>query len=219
MVNLVDVKDVSIAFGSTPVLSQASLAIDEHDFMGVQGPNGSGKSVLFKLIVGFLKPDSGRVVVSPKLKSAGEDFPSKIGIIIDRPGFIGGLTGFDNLRRLASIRGLIGDEHIEEALHRVGLAPNLRQSVRHYSLGMKQKLALAQAFMEGQPLLLLDEPFNGLDKTSVRDIRALLHELHEEGRTIVMTSHNQEDIDELCTSVYELDRMQFDRVRPPASAS
>lgn len=219
MVNLVDVKDVSIAFGSTPVLSHASLAIDEHDFMGVQGPNGSGKSVLFKLIVGFLKPDSGRVVVSPKLKSAGEDFPSKIGIIIDRPGFIGGLTGFDNLRRLASIRGLIGDEHIEEALHRVGLAPNLRQSVRHYSLGMKQKLALAQAFMEGQPLLLLDEPFNGLDKTSVRDIRALLRELHEEGRTIVMTSHNQEDIDELCTSVYELDRMQFDRVRPPASAS
>lgn len=219
MVNLVDVKDVSIAFGSTPVLSHASLAIDEHDFMGVQGPNGSGKSVLFKLIVGFLTPDSGRVVVSPKLKSAGEDFPSKIGIIIDRPGFIGGLTGFDNLRRLASIRGLIGDEHIEEALHRVGLAPNLRQSVRHYSLGMKQKLALAQAFMEGQPLLLLDEPFNGLDKTSVRDIRALLHELHEEGRTIVMTSHNQEDIDELCTSVYELDRMQFDRVRPPASAS
>ena len=219
MVNLVDVKDVSIAFGSTPVLSHASLAIDEHDFMGVQGHNGSGKSVLFKLIVGFLKPDSGRVVVSPKLKSAGEDFPSKIGIIIDRPGFIGGLTGFDNLRRLASIRGLIGDEHIEEALHRVGLAPNLRQSVRHYSLGMKQKLALAQAFMEGQPLLLLDEPFNGLDKTSVRDIRALLHELHEEGRTIVMTSHNQEDIDELCTSVYELDRMQFDRVRPPASAS
>lgn len=219
MVNLVDVKDASIAFGSTPVLSHASLAIDEHDFMGVQGPNGSGKSVLFKLIVGFLKPDSGRVVVSPKLKSAGEDFPSKIGIIIDRPGFIGGLTGFDNLRRLASIRGLIGDEHIEEALHRVGLAPNLRQSVRHYSLGMKQKLALAQAFMEGQPLLLLDEPFNGLDKTSVRDIRALLRELHEEGRTIVMTSHNQEDIDELCTSVYELDRMQFDRVRPPASAS
>lgn len=219
MVNLVDVKDVSIAFGSTPVLSHASLAIDEHDFMGVQGPNGSGKSVLFKLIVGFLKPDSGRVVVSPKLKSAGEDFPSKIGIIIDRPGFIGGLTGFDNLRRLASIRRLIGDEHIEEALHRVGLAPNLRQSVRHYSLGMKQKLALAQALMEGQPLLLLDEPFNGLDKTSVRDIRALLHELHEEGRTIVMTSHNQEDIDELCTSVYELDRMQFDRVRPPASAS
>ena len=219
MVNLVDVKDVSIAFGSTPVLSHASLAIDEHDFMGVQGPNGSGKSVLFKLIVGFLKPDSGRVVVSPKLKSAGEDFPSKIGIIIDRPGFIGGLTGFDNLRRLASIRGLIGDQHIEEALHRVGLAPNLRQSVRHYSLGMKQKLALAQAFMEGQPLLLLDEPFNGLDKTSVRDIRVLLHELHEEGRTIVMTSHNQEDIDELCTSVYELDRMQFDRVRPPASAS
>lgn len=219
MVNLVDVKDVSIAFGSTPVLSHASLAIDEHDFMGVQGPNGSGKSVLFKLIVGFLKPDSGRVVVSPKLKSAGEDFPSKIGIIIDRPGFIGGLTGFDNLRRLAAIRGLIGDQQIEEALHRVGLAPNLRQSVRHYSLGMKQKLALAQAFMEGQPLLLLDEPFNGLDKTSVRDIRALLRELHEEGRTIVMTSHNQEDIDELCTSVYELDRMQFDRVRPPASAS
>lgn len=219
MVKLVDVKDVSIAFGSTPVLSHASLAIDEHDFMGVQGPNGSGKSVLFKLIVGFLKPDSGRVVVSPKLKSAGEDFPSKIGIIIDRPGFIGGLTGFDNLRRLAAIRGLIGDQQIEEALHRVGLAPNLRQSVRHYSLGMKQKLALAQAFMEGQPLLLLDEPFNGLDKTSVRDIRALLHELHEEGRTIVMTSHNQEDIDELCTSVYELDRMQFDRVRPPASAS
>ncbi|MCT1715897.1 ABC transporter ATP-binding protein [Dermabacter hominis] len=219
MVNLVDVKDVSIAFGSTPVLSHASLAIDEHDFMGVQGPNGSGKSVLFKLIAGFLKPDSGRVVVSPKLKSTGEDFPSKIGIIIDRPGFIGGLTGFDNLRRLAAIRGLIGDQQIEEALHRVGLAPNLRQSVRHYSLGMKQKLALAQAFMEGQPLLLLDEPFNGLDKTSVRDIRALLHELHEEGRTIVMTSHNQEDIDELCTSVYELDRMQFDRVRPPASAS
>ncbi|MDN5717222.1 MAG: ABC transporter ATP-binding protein [Janibacter sp.] len=189
------------------------LEIHQGKIHGIQGPNGSGKSVIFKLICGFLTPDSGEVLVHDSLKRPGDTFPTGFGVIIDRPGFLGGSTGLDNLLELAKIQGRVGRDEVVAAMERVGLQPGARQKVRNYSLGMKQKLALAQAFMEGQQALLLDEPFNALDRSSVEIVRQLLMELRAEGRTIVLTSHNQADIDALCDHVWLLDDHALEPVR------
>lgn len=204
---------VGKAFKGRPLLYNVNAEINEGITYGIQGPNGSGKSVLFKLMCGFLKPDEGTVSIDPAYLSPSRVFPEHFGVIIDRPGSLPHRTGLENLRSLAKIRGKIGDDQIIQAMERVGLDPDLRQKVRHYSLGMKQKLALAQAIMEDQRVLLLDEPFNALDASSVHHIRALLRDLSAEGRTIVMTSHNQEDIDELCQQVHLVNGQTLEKVR------
>ncbi|MDO5500278.1 MAG: ATP-binding cassette domain-containing protein, partial [Propionibacteriaceae bacterium] len=149
--------------------------------------------------------------LDPQFSKPGDDFPTSVGLIIDRPGYLPGLTGMQNLQELAKIRAVAAQADIVAAMERVGLPPGTRQRVRNYSLGMKQKLAIAQSFMEGQQLLLLDEAFNGLDASSVKNIRSLLTELRDEGRTIVITSHNQADIDAVCDDVWLLDAQQFER--------
>lgn len=201
--------DVTKKFKNLEVLSNASIDFPVGAITGVQGPNGSGKSVLFKLICGFLRPEGGEVYLNPRYIKPGNDYPTDFGIIIDRPGYLGGLTGIDNLRELARIRGIATDADITAAMERVGLPPSTTQKVRNYSLGMKQKLGLAQAFMEGQQLLLLDEAFNGLDTSSVALVRQLFLDLRDEGRTIVMTSHHQEDITTVCDHVWQLDNRTF----------
>lgn len=179
----------------------------------LQGPNGCGKTVLLKVITAFVKPDYGTVEIDPAFLDPRRVFPKEFGVIIDRPGYVAGLTGLGNLRRLAQIRGVIGDPEIRAALERVGLDPATPQRVRHYSLGMKQRLALAQAFMEDQKVLVLDEPFNALDATGVAEIRALLSSFRDEGRTILFTSHNSEDIDLLADTVHRVDDQRLVPIR------
>lgn len=210
---IAELQAVDKSFKGLNVLRDINLQVRRGTVLGIQGPNGSGKSILFKLLCGFLLPDTGQVIVDDEFKERGDTFPTGFGVLIDRPGFLGGSTGLDNLLQLAKIRGVIGRDEVITAMHRVGLAPEARQKVRNYSLGMKQKLALAQSFMEGQQVLLLDEPFNALDRTSVQQIRDLLLELHAEGRTIILTSHNQEDIDILCDEVWQLDDRSLVQVR------
>lgn len=204
--------NISKAFKGVPVFHEATITLPQGKIIGIQGPNGSGKSVLFKMLCGFIRPDAGEIYVNPQYKAGNEEFPSRVGIIIDRPGYLGGLTGLQNLKALARIKGVAQEADILAAMERVGLEPTLRTRVRNYSLGMKQKLAIAQAFMEDQQLLLLDEPFNGLDDTSTISIRNLMVELNHQGRTIVLTSHNQEDIDLLCHHVWRLNRQRFEQV-------
>lgn len=203
---------VSKSFKGLNVLQDVNLAVPRGSLCGIQGPNGSGKSVLFKLICGLVTPDTGEVWISPDLREKGDSYPIGVGAIIDRPGYLPGLTGLENLLELASIRKVASRADVTAAMERVGLSPGTRQHVRHYSLGMKQKLAIAQAFMEGQQLLLLDEAFNGLDALSVETTRQLLRDLNAEGRTIVITSHQQEDIDTLCTSVWRINHHALEPV-------
>lgn len=205
MNTVIEVRGVSKHFKRLPVLTDVDLDIDAGSCTAIQGPNGSGKSVLFKIICGFVRPDSGHVRIDPAYLSPGQTFPQAFGVVIDRPGYLANATGRENLQALAGIRNLIGDAEIDEALTRVGLDPDLTQRVGHYSLGMKQKLALAQAFMEHQQVLLLDEPFNALDESSVALVRQLLHEFLTEGRTILFTSHNQADVDALATRRFRID--------------
>ena len=202
---IISLKQVSKSFSGRRVLSGISLNVEKGSTVGIVGTNGSGKSVLFNLICGFLIPDRGQVCVRGQILGKGRDFPENMGMLINSPGFIGLNTGLQNLRYLAGIRGVAGDKEIRSAMQKVGLDPEDKTKVEHYSLGMKQKLGIAQAIMENQDILILDEPFNALDYKTCNDIKEIIRILQAEGRTILMTSHNYDDLETLCTHIYAID--------------
>ncbi len=199
------VDDVVKVFGEEQVLKHVSHAFERGKVHGIIGNNGSGKTVMLKCICGFMKPTTGRVLVHGKEIGKDVDFPDDIGIIIESPGFLPTKTGFRNLQILASLKGKIGREEIIRTIERVGLDPALKKPVSKYSLGMRQRLGIAQAIMEDPDLLILDEPFNGLDKYGVEDIRKIIQDLKELNKTILLVSHNGEDIRLLCDTVCEMD--------------
>lgn len=203
---MICVERLTKKFGNAIVLEDINLSFQKGKIYGIVGRNGSGKTVLFKLIAGYLKPTVGRVVVCGKEIGRDADFADDIGIIIENPGFLNGYTGFKNLEYLADIRNVIGREEIRESMEKVGLDPDSRKKVGKYSLGMKQRLGIAQAIMEDPGILILDEPMNGLDNQGVEDVRGILMGLREKGKTIILASHNKEDIEVLCDEVYEMDR-------------
>lgn len=199
------VKNVSKVFGKDKVLDNVSLTVKKGSIVGIVGRNGSGKTVLFKLICGFYSVSEGEIFVDGKKLTKSHSTPENIGSIIETPGFLGSYSGYKNLKFLADIRKRIGKKEIYEAIEKVGLEPKSRKHVRKYSLGMRQRLGLAQTFMEGQDIIILDEPMNGLDNQGVADMRKLFLELKEQGRTMLVASHNREDIDVLCDEVYAMD--------------
>lgn len=203
MGSYVEVKNISKSFGDRVILQDVSLSVEQGTTVGLIGANGSGKSVLFKIICGFEKPDQGSVYVrSRRLGKKGRDFPVNMGVFINSPGFIGIYSGFQNLKFLADIQGKIGEKGIRQAMSKVGLDPDNKTKVDNYSLGMKQKLGLAQAIMEGQDILILDEPFNALDYKTYEDVKNIIRMLKAEGKTIFLTSHHFKDIEQLCDQVY-----------------
>lgn len=206
MAEMIRIENITKKFGDATALENINLSIERGKIYGIVGRNGSGKTVLFKLIIGYLKPTSGRVVVGEKEIGKDTDFADNIGIIIENPGFLGGYTGFKNLEYLAGIRNVIGKAEIRESMERVGLDPDSNKKVGKYSLGMKQRLGIAQAIMENPEILILDEPMNSLDNQGVEDVRGILMGLRDEGKTILLASHNKEDIEILCDEVYEMDR-------------
>ena len=172
---------------------------------GIVGNNGSGKTVLMKCICGFLVPTEGKITVNGQIVGKDVDFPGNMGLIIETPGFLPNVSGVKNLEILASLNKKIGLSEIAEAIRTVGLDPKLNKPVGKYSLGMRQRLGIAQAIMEDPKLLILDEPLNGLDKHGVAEMRTLIKSLKAKGKTILLASHNQADIDELCDTVCEMD--------------
>ncbi len=206
---LLEMKNVSKKFGRKTILNDVSLVVQQGETVGLVGANGSGKSVLFKILCGFLQPDKGSVFVHGKKLGKGRDFPENMGTFINSPGFIGIYSGFKNLKFLADIRGKIGTEEIEDAMLKVGLDPSNKTKVDDYSLGMKQKLGLAQAIMEEQDILVLDEPFNALDHKTYGDMKEIIRMLKAEGKTIFLTSHNFNDIEQLCDEVYTIEECRL----------
>lgn len=203
--NIVRIQNVSKSFGEERVLKNVTRDFEEGKIHGIVGNNGSGKTVLMKCICGFLIPSDGRIYVEGKLVGRDVDFPENLGLIIETPGFLPQMSGVKNLEILASLNKKIGLEEIAAAIRRVGLDPTLKKPVGKYSLGMRQRLGIAQAIMENPKLLVLDEPLNGLDKHGAAEMRTLLKGLKEEGKTVLLASHNQQDIDELCDTVCEMD--------------
>ena len=205
MIYDIQVKNVSKTYNGVPVLDNVNLAIEKGTTVGIVGGNGSGKSVLFKVICGFTAPDEGTVEIRDKRLGKDIDFPEEVGVFINSPGYIGIYNGLQNLKFLADINGKIGIDKIKQTMQIVGLNPDNKAKVKDYSLGMKQKLGIAQAIMEDQDIIILDEPFNALDYKTYNDIKAVIKHLKETNNTIVLTSHNYEDIDELCDVIYIID--------------
>ncbi|QPQ36015.1 MULTISPECIES: ABC transporter ATP-binding protein [unclassified Lysinibacillus] len=210
---VLEAKDVSKSFKKQIIFHSVSLSIEKGKAYGFIGHNGCGKSILFKILSGLIAPDSGEIKVFGQKLGNEVDFPKNTGIIIETPQFLEDYSGIKNLRYLAAIQNKISDTTIKATLERVGLDPKNRQPVKKYSLGMKQKLGIAQAIMEGPSLLILDEPFNGLDKTSVQNIRTLLLELKKKGVTILLTSHMQKDIELICDEVFEFNDKKLKKLK------
>lgn len=206
MKDIIEVRGLSLTIGKTAILNDVTVSLEAGKIHGLIGRNGSGKTMLMKCICGFIRPTRGEVVVDGKRVGKDVDFPENMGIIIETPGFIPYYSGYKNLKLLAGFRNKIGREEIIQAMERTGLDPKLKRHVKKYSLGMRQRLGLAQAIMEDPDILILDEPMNGLDKDGVEDMRRYLIDLREHGKTILIASHSSEDISVLCDAVYEMEK-------------
>ena len=196
---------VTKSFQKERVLKGITHSFEAGKIHGIMGFNGSGKTVMFKCICGFMIPDKGKVIVQARQIGKDTDFPPSVGMIIESPGFLPHLTGFANLKRLAAIKRLVSDEQIRESIARVGLDPFSKKKVGQYSLGMRERLGIAQAIMEDPELLILDEPFNGLDKQGAGEVCELLRGLKERGKTILVAAHNMLEIEWLCDTICEMD--------------
>lgn len=210
---MIEVKNVCKSFGNHQVLDHISLTCQPGRIYGIVGYNGSGKTVLFKCILGFLHCDQGEIVVDGKRIGRDIDILTSAGAIIEEPGLLRGKTAYQNLLFLYTLRNRADKKKLFDLLREVDLDPESRKPVGKFSLGMKQRLAIAQAIMEDPPILVLDEPMNGLDKAGVQQMRALFLQQKEKGKTILLASHNREDINALCDEVYEIDNGALCKLR------
>lgn len=209
---MIQIDNLSKSFRKQTVLHNINIAFEKGKIHGIIGKNGSGKTVLLKCICGLIYPDAGTVTVAEKRIGKDVDFAPNTGIIIEPPFFLPYKSGINTLYDLSQIKKVVGKPEIVWAMNQVGLDPENRKPVGKYSLGMRQRLGIAQAIMESPELLILDEPMNGLDKQSAEDMRQLLITLRKEGKTILLASHNSQDIELVCDTVCEMDLGQLTQV-------
>lgn len=186
------------------VLSDVCLELEKGGIYGFYGHNGSGKTMLLRAVAGLIVPTEGSISVFGKQLNEKYAFPENMGLIIENVGFWPDFTGMKNLQLLASVRKKIGDEEIRKTIRRVGLDPEDRRVYKKYSLGMKQRLGLAQAVMEEPELLLLDEPTNGLDDSGIEQFNTIIREEHSRGATILLASHDKEELKLLCGRTFRI---------------
>lgn len=213
---VIDLSNVSKSFKEGAALSEVTKAFESGKIHGIIGRNGSGKTVLLKCICGFIPLTGGEITVRGKKIGKDVDIPDNIGIIIEAPSFLPNYSGYGNLRLLASINRRIRKEEIRAAITTVGLDPQSKKHVGKYSLGMRQRLGIAQAIMEDPDILILDEPFNGLDISGVEEMRRLFLALKAKGKTILLASHSKEDVELLCDTVIRMDKGRIIESTPPA---
>ena len=202
---MIKIENVTKTFKENTVLNNVSINFEKGKIHGLIGRNGSGKTVLMKCICGFIPVTSGSITVRNKV-ICKNNVPENIGLIIETPGFLPNYSGYRNLKFLADISGKANKNAIIRSIESVGLDPHSKKHVGKYSLGMRQRLGLAQAIMEDLDLLILDEPMNGLDKDGVKDMRDYLLKLKEQGKTMLIASHSAEDIEILFDTVCEMDK-------------
>ncbi|MGN0298347.1 MAG: ATP-binding cassette domain-containing protein [Lachnospiraceae bacterium] len=203
---MIEIEHLTKKFGETTVLDDISMTLKPAHIYGLVGRNGSGKTMLMKHILGFVHATSGSIKVDGKEIGKDIDMPQNVGAIIENPGFLPEYSGFKNLKLLAMIKGQISDEEIKDAIRFVGLDPENKKHVGKYSLGMRQRLGLAQALMEHPNILLLDEPLSGLDNDGVKEMHQLLLKQKEQGRLLLVASHSKEDINVLCDEIFYFDK-------------
>lgn len=202
---IIKIENLSLVLNKQTILKNISLNFDAGSIYGIVGKNGSGKSMLFKCICGLIYPTSGKVYVKNKEIGKDTDFPESTGMLIETPGLMPEYSAYKNLSILAGLNHKVHKEEIDKIIGAVGLTAAEKKSVKKYSLGMKQRLGIGIAIMENPEILILDEPMNSLDKEGIKDMRKLFINMREQGKTILLTSHNFEDIDMLCDKVYEME--------------
>ncbi len=202
---LLEVKNISKEFKEGTALKNISFTAKNGKALGFVGHNGSGKTVLFKCICGFYQVTQGEILINGKKVGIGEEMPRNIAFTIEEPAFLGSYSGSKNLEFLYGLNHKKRPEYIRDIMRKVSLDYNSKKKVSKYSLGMKQRLAIAQVLMEEQPIIILDEPMNGLDRQGIRDIRELILEEKKKGKIILLASHNTGDIEYLCDEIYQLE--------------
>ena len=207
----IEVKKLSKEFKNNVVLDNVQITLESGNIYGFVGRNGSGKSVLLKVLCGFYKPTSGNVFFDNIDIFQNDSFPPDTRALIEKPGFIADLTGYENLEMLASVQGKIGSKEIEKALDDVNLTSEKDKKFGKYSLGMKQKLGIAQVLMEDPKVIILDEPFNGVEEDTVKKLRNLLKKEKEKNKLIIIASHIKEDIESLVDIVYTFDNGKVEK--------
>lgn len=212
MAKVIEVNHISKSFKNQQVLHDVSLSCESGKIYGIVGYNGSGKSVLFKCICGYYRVDEGNILVRGQRIGTDVDMIRNAGIIIEEPAFLKQYSGLKNLDFLYRLNHKPDREHLRQTMIQVGLDPDSGKPVGKYSLGMKQRLAIAQATMENQEILILDEPMNGLDQEGMAQMRELFLELKKESRVLLFASHNRQDIESLCDEVYEMNRGELKRI-------
>lgn len=210
---IIEIDNISKEFSGDIVLHSVSISFEKGKIYGIIGRNGSGKTVLLKIISGFLKPTTGTVTINGIPLGKKNEFPENTGILIEKPGFLPYKSGFQNLKYLSQIQKLINDQEIYKVLEQTGLTSAAKKLVGKYSMGMKQRLGIAQAIMENPEILILDEPMNGLDDQGASQMRKHFLRLRSEGKTILLASHMQEDIHELCDKVYRIDAGTIEEIK------
>ena len=199
------VKNYSKKIKDKLVLDDINLNLKSENVYGFFGRNGSGKTMLFRAITTLIYPTSGDVIIDGKSIITDDYDLRKIGLLLEEPGFYPHLTGFENLSMLYQINNKRDDKHINKMLKSVGLEEKSSKKYKEYSLGMKQKLRIAQAIMENQELIILDEPTNGLDETSIKIVHEIIKKLKKENKLILIASHNKDDLRLLCDKVFKID--------------
>ena len=201
----IKIENASKKIKDTVIYENIDMVCESGSIVGLIGKNGAGKTMLLKSICGLTNYTGGEISVLGKKIGKDVEIPDSIGVIIEVPGFLPNLSGYKNLKYLADIKGKIGKDRIFEVIRQVGLDPESKKRVGKYSLGMRQRLGIAQALMEDPEILLLDEPMNGLDNKGVADVKEILKDLRKKNKTIILASHHMEDIDELCDKVVVMD--------------
>ena len=199
------VKNISKKFKKVTVLNNVNMTFESGKIYGLVGRNGSGKSVFLKILCSFYKPNTGEVLFDNINYSSNNSFPPDTRALIEKPAFLPDISGFENLKMLASIQQLIGADEILEALEKVNLIEDKDKKYKVYSLGMKQKLGIAQVIMENPKVLILDEPFNGIEDATASKLRKLLKEEAKKGKIVIVASHIKEDIINLANVTYKFD--------------
>lgn len=207
------VKDLSKKFKKITILENINMKFESGKIYGIVGRNGSGKSVFLKILCSFYKPTTGEILFDNVNYNSNNNFPPSVRALIENPTFFPDLTGFENLKLLSSIQNKIGDEEIIKTLDQVNLLSEKDKKYSEYSLGMKQKLGIAQVLMENPDVMIFDELFNGIEEKTVEKIRNILLELKNQNKIIIVTSHIKEDIDILSDEVYKFDFGRVERVK------
>jgi len=208
-----EIKNLSKKFKDVYVLKDINLTFESGKIYGFTGRNGSGKSVLLKIICGFYTPTSGEVLLDNYNYILNNDFPKSTRCLIEKPNFMPDLTGYENLKLLASIENKIGDKEIMDTIEKLNLKEEINKKYSKYSLGTKQKLGIAQVLMEDPKLIVLDEPLNGIENETAKEVRKILNEEKKKDKIIIVASHIKEDIDTLADVVYNIDNGIVEKIK------